>query len=179
PLSLHDALPISPHGFNGERVGSAPDAWVPLVPFNVARNLDARRGTFTAEIARLQPGVRREQAQAVVTTLFQQLLGAEGIVKGDLAKYTVVLTPAGEGIDSGVRFRYVAPLRIVMGIAMLVLLIACANVANLLIARGAQRRGEIGVRLAIGCGRGRLIRQLLTESLLLSIIGAAAGILVA
>jgi predicted permease len=71
---------------------------------------------------------------------------------------------------------YLRPLGIVMVVALLVLLIACANVANLLIARGARRQNELGIRLAIGCARGRLIRQLLTESLVLSALGAAAGV---
>jgi len=170
---------VAPPGFTGERVGSAPDAWVPLLPFNIPNNLEGRRCTFTAEIARLKPGVDRQQAQAAMTTMFQRLLKSEGIVQDDITKYGIVLIPAGAGIDSGVRARYLTPLQIVMAIAMLVLLIACANLANLLLARSAWRHGEIGVRLAIGCGRGRLVRQLLTESLILSAAGAAAGIAVA
>jgi predicted permease len=170
---------VAPPGFTGERVGSAPDAWVPLIPFNNPNNLEGRRGTFTAEIARLKPGIAREQAQAMLTTMFQQLLTAEGIVQDDVTKYSIAVEPAGSGLDSGVRIRYLKPLRIVMAIAALVLLIACANIANLLIARGAMRRGEIGVRLAIGCSGPRLVRQLLTESLLLSAVGAAAGLVVA
>jgi predicted permease len=170
---------VAPPGFTGERVGSAPDAWVPLLPFNIPNNLEGRRGTFTAEIARLKPGVDRQQAQTVMTTMFQRLLKAEGIVEDDITKYSIALQSAAAGIDSGVRLRYVTPLQIVMAIAMLVLLIACANLANLLMARSAWRHGEIGVRLAIGCGRGRLVRQLLTESLILSAAGATAGIAVA
>jgi predicted permease len=169
---------VTPVGFTGERVGSQPDAWVPLIPFAVSNHLEGRGGTFTSEIARLRPGVAREQAEAMVTTLFRQLLQSEGIVKG-VDKHRIELLPANAGIDSGVRVRYVTPLRIVMAAAVLVLLIACGNIANLLFARGAWRHDEIGLRLALGCSRSRLVRQLLTESLMLSAMGAAAGIGVA
>jgi predicted permease len=169
---------VAPPGFTGERVGSQPDAWVPLVPFTVSSHLDGRGGTFTFEIARLKPGIAREQAEAMMSTLFRQLLVSEQIVR-EVDKYRIELAPASAGIDSGVRMRYVTPLRIVMATAVLVLLIACGNIANLLIARGAWRRGEIGLRLALGCSRRRLVRQLLTESLMLSAMGAAAGVGVA
>jgi predicted permease len=169
---------VAPPGFTGERIGSQPDAWVPLVPFTVSNNLEGRGGTFTSEIARLKSGIGREQAEAMTTTLFRQLLKSEQIVK-EVDKYRMELAPASAGIDSGVRVRYVTPLRIIMATAVLVLLIACGNVANLLIARGASRRGEIGLRLALGCSRRRLVRQLMTESLLLSAMGAAAGVGVA
>jgi predicted permease len=166
---------VTPAGFTGERVGSQPDAWVPLIPFTVSSHLEGRGGTFTSEIARLRRGVAREQAEAMMTTLFRQLLRSEHIVK-DVDKHRIALPPAHAGIDSGVRVKYVTPLGIVMATVVLVLLIACGNIANLLIARGASRRNEIALRLALGCARRRLVRQLLTESLLLSAMGAAAGI---
>ena len=72
---------VAPLGFAGERVGSAPDAWVPLVPFSPANELEGREGTFGSRIARLKPGVTRKQAEVSMTALFQQLLAAEGIVK--------------------------------------------------------------------------------------------------
>ena len=170
---------VAPPGFAGERVGSAPDAWVPLVPFTPANELEGREGTFGSRIARLKPGVTREQAEVSMTALFQQLLAAEGIVKDGIDTRGIRLRSAEAGVETFVGVTYLRPLGIVMVVALLVLLIACANVANLLIARGARRQSELGIRLAIGCGRGRLIRQLLTESLVLSTLGAIAGVGVA
>jgi predicted permease len=170
---------VAPRGFTGERAGSVPDAWVPLVPFTPANELEGREGTFGSRIARLKPGVTREQAQGSMTALFQRLLADEGIVKDGIDRRGIRLTSAEAGVDTFVGVTYRRPLGIVMAVALLVLLIACANVANLLIARGARRQSELGIRLAIGCARTRLIRQLLTESLVLSALGAAAGVAVA
>jgi predicted permease len=170
---------VAPRSFTGERVGSVPDGWIPLVPFTPANELEGRGGTFGSRFARLKPGVSREQAETAMTALFQRLLTAEGLIKDDVTSRSIVLASASAGVRSFVRVTYLMPLRIVMAVAILVLLIACANIANLLIARGARRQGEIGVRLAIGCGRARLMRQLLTESLVLSTLGAVAGVGVA
>jgi predicted permease len=172
-----DVIGVAPRGFAGEVVGNAEDAWVPLTAWSSRDDLDNRRGTFTAFFGRLGPGVGRAEAEAQLTGLFRQLLAAERIQKtpGELS---IVLESAAAGLDFSLRRTYLTPLLIVMGMVALVLLIACANVANLLLARASARAGEIGVRLALGCSRARLVRQLLTESAILSITGAGLGLLV-
>jgi predicted permease len=158
---------VAPEGFTGTRLGTASAAWVPIVPFNDA-DLLASRGTYFAKyMARLQSGLGREQAQVEMTTLYQQQENSQD---------PLPLTAAHYGGYSGLRDTYSQSLWVAMGVVMLVHIIACANVANLLLARAAARRREIGVRLAIGCSRTRLIRQMLTESTLLCAAGGAAGI---
>ena len=179
---------VAPRGFFGEAVGGEPDLWVPLISFSSGELLENRRGMITAHIGRLKPGVNREQAQTAMTLLFQQLVQAER-AQGPpsepgrtpaIQDYFIQLEPGATGLSYGpLRRTFTQPLWIVMAIVALVLLIACANVANLLLARAVARQREISVRLALGCSRFRLVRQLLTESLLLSALGTAAGILVA
>jgi predicted permease len=170
---------IAPHGFSGEVVGSSPAAWVPLVPFSSDDNLENRRGVFTAYMARLKPGVDRVRAQAAMTVLFQQLLRAEGRIRDHTEDFTIALADGATGLDVPLRRTFARPIRIVMAIVAVVLLIACANVANLLLARGAARQAEFGVRLAIGCSRRQLVAQVLTESVILSALGAFAGAAIA
>jgi len=179
---------VAPRGFFGERVGSEPDLWVPLVSFSPGRLLGERRSGFIAGIGRLKPGVSREQAQTAITLLYQQLLQAERSQNPSrnarsgpsLQDFIIRLEPGATGFSFGrLRQTFTKPLWIIMAIVALVLLIACANVANLLFARAVARRREISVRLALGCGRFRLMRQLLTESLMLSALGTAAGLFIA
>ena len=168
---------VTPPGFAGEVLGNAADGWVPLTAWSSRDDLENRRGTFTAFFGRLAPGVSRSEAQAQLTVLFRQLRAGEGLHKAP-EQASIELTSAASGLDFSLRRTYLRPLLIVMGMVALVLLIACANIANLLLARSAARAGEIGVRLALGCSRVRLIGQLLIESALLSAAGAVAGLVI-
>ncbi|HEU4389401.1 MAG TPA: ABC transporter permease, partial [Blastocatellia bacterium] len=173
---------VTERGFFGEAVGSSPDLWVPIISFTSRDNLENRRGAFTAHMGRLKPGVSLQQAQTAMSLLYQQLRQAEyAQTAGDDAgrPISIQLEPGGTGISYGLRRTFERPLWIIMAIVAAVLMIASANVANLLLARATVRQREIGVRLALGCSRSRLIRQLLTESLLLSAAGTVLGIIIA
>src|SRR5258705_12063366 len=132
-------------------------------------------------IGRLKPGVSKEQATSDVNVLYQQIIRAFPQADlnprniANLSKAHVVLTPIATGLSS-LRNRFSDPLKILMGVTTLVLLIACANIANLLLARSTTRAREFAGRQALGAGRMRLVRQLLTESLLLAVVGGVLGV---
>jgi putative ABC transport system permease protein len=179
---------VSPRGFVGAHVGliadlTIPVATVPLVVPEMAGVLGPGNYWLRA-LARPQPGLSTAAAQAQIAARWPRI--AEAVVAphwpADRQKATidavVELVPGGTGWTY-LREMYVRPLQVLMAMVGLVLVIACANVASLLLARAAARQKEIAVRLAIGAGRGRIVRQLLVESLVLSVAGAAGGILLA
>jgi predicted permease len=176
---------VMPKGFKGTNAIGAPALWVPYMTYpqtttGVFRELaqpTSRRGLVFNITGRLKPGVTVQQAEANLRTIARQL---ERAYPNENAGRSVTLVPLAQAtINPEFRRNIVRAGGLLMTIVGLVLLIACANVANLLLARAAARQKEIAVRLSLGAGRGRLIRQLLTEGSLLALIGGAAGLLLA
>ena len=179
---------VMPERFIGLRVRRPPDAWIPLhlQPRIEQREsyLEARDVYWLNLVGRLRPGNDRRAAQAQVDVALRQYLQSQGgnPLPDDwqraLDHGSIRLAPGALGL-SGLRVYYAEPLRLLMAVAAFVLLIACANLTNLLLSRGLERRPEISMRLAMGAARGRLVRMLLTESLLLAGAGGFAGLLLA
>jgi predicted permease len=186
PLTI---VGVSRQGFDGVEPGYSPQVRVPMMMKQQLTDrfytLNNRRGRFAQVFGRLKPGVTLEQAKAGLQPLFHQILQMEvqdkefaratEYTRQQFLKMWMDVLPAANG-RSDLRRQFSNPLLALMGIVALVLLIACSNVANLLIARATARQKEIAVRLALGAGRRRLIFQLLEESLLLSLTGGILGI---
>ncbi|HEY3836435.1 MAG TPA: ABC transporter permease [Bryobacteraceae bacterium] len=176
---------IGPRGFNGADVGLAANLTLPV---GVMPQLYPERSSalesgsqWLRVLARPHPGISMEQAKARLAVIWPAMASVATTPRMNAKRRVVLLhssidlVPGGTGW-SNLRSQFQRPLYVLFAVTGLVLLIACANVANLLLARGAARSREIALRFAVGAGRGRILRQLLTESLLLSICGAAVGI---
>lgn len=179
---------VAPPGFFGDRVTDSPAAiWIPInnEPLieganSILHNADQN---WIYPIGRLRPGTSIAALQAKLSTSLRQFLSSRPIyvafgVQSEIPKQHVVLAPAGGGIQN-LQIQTGRGIRMLMILSSVVLLIACANIANLLLARTTTRRGEIAIRMSMGSSRGRLIRQMVTESVVLACIGGLTGLAVA
>ena len=181
---------VAPKGFEGTTLGVKPTVYAPITMRGFSqpsKAFDNRRNYWAYLFARLKPGISIEQARVAMATPYHTIINdveaplQKGMSPQTMARFTAkpMLLDAGSRGQSSVSREAKAPLTLLMGVTGFVLLIACANIANLLLARGAARTGEMAVRLAIGAGRGQLVRQLLGESCLLAVFGGLGGVVVA
>jgi predicted permease len=172
---------VAPRAFSGLQLGVDPPVWLPLA---LEPSLESpsrlRSGAVLSIVARLKPGASMAQAQAEMRVLDRPRIAALEARSHDVQWRAVAIevAPAGAGLAT-LRDRFAQSLLLTMWAVGALLLLACVNVASLLLARAAARRHEMATRAALGAGRLRIVRQVLTESLLLSAIGAACGIAIA
>jgi predicted permease len=179
---------IAPPGFFGDRIRSNPPSlWVPLsmepLLDGEKSNLKVPESNWLYVVGRLKPGVNPESLQAKISNSLRQWLATQPAYTENggttlIPKQHVVITAGGAGIQN-LQQQTGKGLYLLLAISGLVLLVACANVANLLLARGATRKAETSIRMALGAARTRLVRQMLTESVLLACLGGLAGLAVA
>jgi predicted permease len=181
---------VAPKGFDGTTIGMRPVVFVPITlraVLDVDTGWSLRTDYWAYLFARLRPGGTLDAARASLATQYHGIINdVEAPMQKDMTAQTmarfrtkpILLEPGGRG-QSSVPDEAKTPLRLLLGVTAFVLLIACANIANLLLARSTARAGEMAIRLSIGASRARLIGQLLTESLLLAALGGIAGLIVA
>jgi predicted permease len=182
---------VAPRGFEGTTLGTRPYVYAPITMRGVLstgfRGFDDRRSYWAYVFGRLKSGVSLTQASAGLNTLYHSIIndveaplqhGMSDQTLGRFRAKQLVVTPGWRG-QSSMHHEAKTPLFMLFSVTGIVLLIACANIANLLLARGASRSMEMGVRLALGASRRQLMAQLLTESVLLASLGGVAGLVVA
>ncbi len=181
---------VAQPGFKGAEVGSTVDVFVPMMMKAQITptwdDLENRRSIWLNIIGRLRPGVSAQQAQAAMQVLYSQELAEELKSMPDgsarfrrrFLENRLIVASAAKGL-SDLRDRFTTPLILLMSMVGTLLLIACANVANLLVARAAMRQKEIAIRLSVGASKADIVRLVLVESLLLSFLGGSLGLLVA
>ena len=183
PLTV---IGVTPRNFGGMTLEKPADIWVPVSmhpQLAQSKFIENRKDRWLQLLGRIKPGVSTIQAQTSLDLLAQHVKEANTpsgtITKGlPFSEQHINLEYGGKGI-SILRQRFAAPLKLLMGVVALVLLIACANVAGLLLARGVARKKEIAIRLSLGANSLQVVRQLLTESLLLALSGGVAGLVLA
>ena len=176
---------VAPPGFFGVDPAAAPDLYLPLhtnvlVDGQASARVYADENFYWIEMmGRLRAGVTMAQAQAVLAPRFHQWVAATARTEGERAKLpALILNPGAAGLGS-LRREYSKPLYVLLAMVGLILAITCVNIANLLLARGAARRREMAIRLSLGAGRFRVVRQLLTECVMLASLGGVFGVLFA
>lgn len=178
---------VAAPGFFGDTLRSdPPDFWFPLAAEpainGASSHLNQPDDYWLYAMGRLQPGIAPGRARAHLTSEIQHWIASRprlsGYTQSQIEKLHLVLAPAAGGVVN-LQVDYASALGFLMAVSIFVLLIACANIANLLLVRGAANRMQIAVRVALGASRSRLIRQMLTEGLVLALLGGAAGVLMA
>jgi predicted permease len=182
---------VAPKGFEGTTLGDRPRVFVPITMRGLMspgfRSFENRRVYWAYVFGRLKPGVSIDQAGAKLNALYKPILNdveaplQEGMSEQTLARFKAreIVLSEGERGQSSIHLEATTPLLMLFSITGIVLVIACANIANLLLARGANRSMEMAVRLSLGAGRGQLLGQLLTEAIMLAVIGGLASLVVA
>ena len=182
---------VAPKGFEGTTLGDRPRVFVPITMRGLMspgfRSFENRRSYWVYVFGRLKPGVTIERAGLALNALYKPILNdvesplQEGMSEQTMARFKAreIVVEEGERGQSSIALEATTPLLMLFSITAIVLLIACANIANLLLARGANRAMEMAVRLSLGAGRMQLLGQLLTEAIMLAVIGGIASLLVA